>query len=179
MNTHHLDFLGDDPDGDRRDHQRRTPHPPGRFLESGGIEYPDRVGTPHRISTLIFLALLGLVLSGCGSAGERRSDAETAATGFERLLRADDPTGLCTALAPETRSELEESEKASCEKAISSQEIPQGGTTHRVDVYGRQARVVLDADTLFLSRFPDGWKLVAAGCTPRPGRPYQCTLQGG
>ncbi|MFF1720206.1 hypothetical protein [Streptomyces sviceus] len=134
---------------------------------------------PHRISMLMFLALLGLVLSGCGSVGERRSDAETAATGFERLLRADDPTGLCTALAPETRGELERSEKASCEKAISSQKIPLGGATQRVDLYGRQSRIVLAGDTLFLSLFPDGWKVVAAGCTPRPGRPYQCTLQGG
>jgi hypothetical protein len=60
--------------------------------------------TSHRISALMCLALRGVVLSGCGSVGERRSDAETAATGFERLLRADDPTGLRTALAPETRS---------------------------------------------------------------------------
>ncbi|MFG2725755.1 hypothetical protein [Streptomyces canus] len=64
----------------------------------------------------------------------KRSDAESAAAGFERFLRADDPNGLCTALAPETRSELEESEEASCEKAIASQENPVGGTTHRVDL---------------------------------------------
>jgi hypothetical protein len=132
-----------------------------------------------RIGTLTLLVLFGPALAGCGSVGERRSDAESAAAGFERFLRADDPKGLCTALAPETRSELEESEKASCEKAIASQEIPVGGTAHRVDLYGRQARIVLDADTLFLSLFPDGWKVVAAGCTPRPDRPYQCTLQGG
>jgi hypothetical protein len=137
------------------------------------------VGKPYRISTLILPALLGLVLAACGSVGERRSDAETAAVGFERLLRADDQAGLCAALAPETRGELEESEQASCAKAIASQEIPLGGTAHRVDLYGRQARVVLDADTLFLSLFPDGWKVVAAGCTPRPGEPYQCMLQGG
>ena len=32
---------------------------------------------------------------------------------------------------------------------------------------------------LFLSQFPDGWKVVAAGCIPQPGRPYQCTVEGG
>ena len=132
-----------------------------------------------RIGTLILLALIGLALAGCGSAGERRSDVESTAAGFERLLRTDDPNGLCAELAPETRSELEQNEKASCAKAIAAQDIPLGGTTHRVDVYGRQARVVLDSDTLFLSLFRDGWKVVAAGCTPRPGQPYQCTIKGG
>jgi hypothetical protein len=131
------------------------------------------------MGTLMFLSTVGMVLGGCGGAGERSSQATAAATAFERLLRTDDTKGLCAALAPETRGELEESEKADCEKAISSQDIPLGGETRDTDVYGRQARVVLDSDTLFLSRFEDGWKVVAAGCTPRPGQPYQCVLKGG
>ncbi|MFF0014036.1 hypothetical protein [Streptomyces sp. NPDC005374] len=132
-----------------------------------------------RSGTLVFLALIGPALAGCGSVGDRRSDAESTAAVFERLLRTDDANGLCAVLAPETRGELEDSEKANCAKAIAAQDLPLGGATHRVDVYGRQARVVLDTDTLFLSLFPDGWKVVAAGCTPRPGRPYQCTIKGG
>ncbi|KKD09965.1 hypothetical protein TN53_00980 [Streptomyces sp. WM6386] len=131
------------------------------------------------MGTLIFLSTFGLVLGGCGGAGERASGASAAATGFERLLRSDDTKGLCEALAPETRSEVEESEKASCEKAIAALEIPLGGETRRTDVHGRQARVVLESDTLFLSRFADGWKVVAAGCTPRAGQPYQCEIKGG
>ncbi|MES5818083.1 hypothetical protein [Streptomyces sp. RG80] len=131
------------------------------------------------IGTLAVLSLCGLGLAGCDSAGERESAASAAATGFERLLRSDDTAGLCAALAPETRSEVEESEKEACEKAIASQDIPLGGDIRGTDVYGRQARVVLESDTLFLSRFTDGWKVVAAGCVPRPGQPYQCVIKGG
>ncbi|MFF4271962.1 hypothetical protein [Streptomyces sp. NPDC001536] len=131
------------------------------------------------LGTLIVLSSCGLVLGGCDSAGQRDSAASTAAAAFERLLSSDDAKGLCEALAPETRDAVEESGKADCEKAVAAQEIPLGGDIRGTDVYGRQARVVLESDTLFLSRFADGWKVVAAGCTPREGRPYQCTLQGG
>lgn len=133
----------------------------------------------RRNGALVFLILLGPVLAGCGGAGERSSAVSAAALGFERLLRSDDPTALCAALAPDTRSAVETSGNAPCEKAITSQRPPSGGAAHHVDVYGRQARVVLASDTLFLSLFADGWKVVAAGCTPRQGHPYQCTLQGG
>lgn len=86
---------------------------------------------------------------------------------------------MCAALAPETRREVEESEKKACPDAISALELPAGGPVRDVDVYGRQARAAMASDTLFLSRFPDGWKIVAAGCEPRPGRPYQCSVKGG
>ncbi|WP_189111633.1 hypothetical protein [Streptomyces camponoticapitis] len=48
-----------------------------------------------------------------------------------------------------------------------------------MDVFGRQARAVLVSDTLFLSQFPDGWKVVPAGCEPHPGHPYRCSVKGG
>jgi hypothetical protein len=133
----------------------------------------------RRIGTLMLLSILGLALGGCDGAGDRDAAASAAAVAFERLLGSHDDEGLCSALAPETRGGLEESENANCEKAIAAQELRQGGTVREVDVYGRQARVVLASDTLFLSRFPDGWKVVAAGCVPRSDRPYQCTVKGG
>ena len=34
-------------------------------------------------------------------------------------------------------------------------------------------------DTVFLAHFPTGWKITAAGCRPRPQRPYQCEIKGG
>jgi hypothetical protein len=35
------------------------------------------------------------------------------------------------------------------------------------------------ADTVFLAEFPDGWKVVAAACTPRDRLPYDCQVEGG
>ncbi|MFE6359257.1 hypothetical protein ACFVP3_04490 [Streptomyces sp. NPDC057806] len=133
----------------------------------------------RRITPLTALCVLGLALSGCVGDSERAAGASAAATAFERLLSAEDGTGLCAALAPETRSEVEQSEHKECAEAITAQDLPEGGDVRSAEVYGRQARVVLEGDTLFLSRFPDGWKIVAAGCTPRPERPYDCVVEGG
>ncbi|MEV7180696.1 hypothetical protein [Kitasatospora sp. NPDC093679] len=46
-------------------------------------------------------------------------------------------------------------------------------------MFGQQARAVLEGDTVFLSAFPDGWKITAAGCEPRPEMPYRCDVKGG
>jgi hypothetical protein len=125
----------------------------------------------------VLLLLLGL--SACGGTGERDASASAAATAFEQALAGDDRAALCTALAPETLSEVEDSEKKACDEAIGAQDLPAGGPVRNVDVYGRQARAVLASDTLFLSQFPAGWKVVAAGCQPRSGQPYQCSVKGG
>ncbi len=84
-------------------------------------------------------------------------------------------------LAPGTREELEETARSRCPPALEDLGLPSAREVRRVDVYGGQARVVLDSDTLFLSSFPDGWKVVAAGCEPRPESevPYRCDLKGG
>ncbi|MFC8270646.1 hypothetical protein ACFUIZ_33780 [Streptomyces cinereoruber] len=123
--------------------------------------------------------LLGLASAGCAGGGERAAGAPAAAIGFERALERDDPKAVCVTLAPGTRDELEESERAPCHVGIDAEELSPGGPVRTVDVYGNQARVVLESDTLFLSRFPDGWKVVAAGCEPEPGSPYRCTVKGG
>ncbi len=86
---------------------------------------------------------------------------------------------MCEALAPGTRSELEDSQERPCLEVITDQDLPEAGEPRSIDVYGRQARVVAEGDTLFLSQFGTGWKVVAAGCLPEPGQPYQCTVKGG
>lgn len=124
-----------------------------------------------------------LVTTGCGSVEERRTAARDAAVDFERALGAEDGVALCAVLAPGVRDEVEQSSGTPCEEAVVEEDVPfvaaAGDAVEGVDVAGRQARVEFSADTLFLSRFSDGWKVVAAGCAPRPERPYQCLLKGG
>ena len=125
--------------------------------------------------TVLALATLG----GCGGTGARDADASEASESFERHLVADDMGAACGALAPSTRSELEAAEQTTCPEALAAEKLPEGGTVRKVNVYGRQALVQLEGDTLFLSQFADGWKIVAAGCHPEAGKPYQCTVKGG
>lgn len=135
-------------------------------------------GHGRRITWALLLGALMLALSACGGSAARKASASAAATAFEKALSGGDRTALCAALAPETRGEVEDSAKKACADAIVEQVLSAGGPIHGVDVHGRQARVVLASDTLFLSEFRDGWKITAAGCLPRPGRPYQCSVKG-
>jgi hypothetical protein len=118
-------------------------------------------------------------LTACGTLGEREAAASRAAVRFEKSIQRADGTRACAALAPQTRQELQHSAKTSCAKALFEEQLSPAGTVREVQVYGRQARVVLAADTLFLSVFPSGWKITAAGCEPRSHQPYQCQIKGG
>ncbi|MDG4858524.1 hypothetical protein P8605_10235 [Streptomyces sp. T-3] len=122
--------------------------------------------------------VLGAAVTACGSADERREAADAATARFEQAVRAKDAAAMCQALAPGTRDELEHSARTSCTESVVAQDLPFGGSSRTTDVHGRQARVVLQKDTVFLSQFPEGWKVVAAGCRPQQGQPYQCTLKG-
>lgn len=130
----------------------------------------------RRVGGFLLLLAVAVVVSGCGTGG-RAPAARNAAASFEDALRGQDAEAMCALIAPGTRTELESNEKSSCPDAIVKQELPAGGGARSVDVYGRQARVVLDADTLFLSEFPGGWKVVAAGCAPEHGKPYHCAIK--
>ncbi|MFE9623630.1 hypothetical protein [Streptomyces sp. NPDC006527] len=127
----------------------------------------------------IAVAVALLSVSACGTLSERRDGVTQEVARFEQALDAGQHERLCAALAPATREELEQSAKMRCEQAIGEQQLPAAGAVRGVDVYGDQARVVLEHDTLFLAHFPAGWKVTAAGCLPRPQRPYQCDIEGG
>ncbi|MFF7213817.1 hypothetical protein ACFZAU_25305 [Streptomyces sp. NPDC008238] len=124
------------------------------------------------------VTVLAATVTSCGTFAEREDAASTTVTRFEQALAAQQAAEICAALAPATREELEQSAKEPCLQAVTQSDVPAAGGVHAVDVYGGQARVVLEHDTVFLAHFPTGWKISAAGCTSQPGQPYQCEIKG-
>jgi hypothetical protein len=102
-------------------------------------------------------------------------NAARAALTFDASIHT--PAKACQMLAPGTLHQLQ-STFGPCDQSLPRQDLPVGSRVISVDVYGKEAMVSLDQDVLFLARYSDGWKVTAAGCTPQPGRPYDCTLDG-
>ncbi|MFI5627092.1 hypothetical protein ACIA03_26780 [Nocardioides sp. NPDC051685] len=121
--------------------------------------------------------LLPMILTGCGS-GQDEAVRDRAAA-FQDAVSAQDWARACELLAPETRSELEVAAKSPCAGALAEEELPAPGPLDHVDVFGTTAEVRYQGETLFLTQFADGWRLLAAGCTPQPPKPYDCALHGG
>jgi hypothetical protein len=121
-------------------------------------------------------------VTGCGGADP--AAPERTATEFSRSVSAGDGDRACALLSPEVRGSLAESAGGSCADAVREEPPPASADVVRASRYGRQALVVTGADTLFLSEFSDGWKVIGAGCTARSASatsslPYDCTISGG
>jgi hypothetical protein len=126
-------------------------------------------------------ALLAVVaagaLAGCGSAQD--AAVRSVASAFVNELENGDGAGACHLLAPVTRAELEKSTGMPCSAAILEEDLPTAGAFERTAAYGTMAQVRFAADTVFLTEFRNGWRVLAAGCSPVPGSPYDCQVQGG
>ena len=124
----------------------------------------------------IALAALGISLTGCGGSQDNAA-AETAEQFFHAVAHHEGAVA-CDLLTPATRSELEQSSGTSCAQAIVEElEGPRrdGG---EVQVYGVMAQVRWPDGAVFLARMPDGWRVLAAGCTPHADDPYDCVVKG-
>jgi hypothetical protein len=128
-------------------------------------------------ATRAAVVVLVLGLTGCGS--QPHEDAVASVTdAFHRAFADKDGAAACAELAPKTVSELEQSAGKPCAAAVLEEPV-EPSTSTRVEVFGTQALVGDGKGATFLARFPSGWKVIAAACTPQPVGPYDCSISGG
>lgn len=131
----------------------------------------------RRPAPAVLVAVATLVVSRCGGQGNAEADNVLAAVQRFAAATGSDPAQACGMLAPNTLSELEDSE-GPCADSLPKQDLPALHGVGPVTVYGKDAMVHLAQDTLFLARFDDGWRITAAGCTAQGNAPYKCKLKG-
>ena len=125
------------------------------------------------------LLVAGLVaVSACTGPGA--DQAAQVAESWEQL-NGGDAAQACDLLSPRTRIEIEKSTEKKCAEALDDEDLPDASALTGVDVFGHDAIVRFANDTVFLARFPEGWRVTAAGCRPGPSddRPYDCDVTGG
>jgi hypothetical protein len=123
----------------------------------------------------VLAAACVVALAGC--AGSQDEPAASAAQQLLGAAHAGDGEAACAVLAPAVRGELEQQSGQPCERAVLDEDLGDGTTdVDAVDVFDSMAKVVAGGQTLFLSRFDGGWKVVGAACTPVAGEPYDCSI---
>lgn len=130
---------------------------------------------------MVVVALATLTAGACSPSGDAPAQAVQA---FYAAVAAGDGAAACAVLAPAVIESVEEEYATSCADALTTgdvgddlQDRAQGTTDPQVRVAGRQAQAVLGTDTVFLTRSGSRWVVTAAGCTPRPDRPYDCEVE--
>ncbi len=117
-------------------------------------------------------------LAGCSAGGRGTPSGPVhAAEAFEAALERGDASAACDLLAPPTRDELEQSQGEECATALQQQELPAGGETADVQVFGDEAFARMQGDVLFLTNVAGTWMVSAAGCTPQADQPYDCEVK--
>lgn len=126
---------------------------------------------------IVPLGVLLLAASACGSAQDQPV-GQTAGQFYSAVADGDGRVA-CHLLAPDTLVELEQSAQKPCAEALVEEDLPAVRDRGRVRAFGTMAQVRYDGETVFLTRFADGWKIMAAGCTPTAPERYDCQVQGG
>jgi hypothetical protein len=116
---------------------------------------------------------LTALLAGCAST--QQPEVEKVASTFEDP--SADAEARCDLLAPATLAAFEKDQTAPCTDAVQQLSLD-GGAVTSVEVWGGDAQVRMDGDTLFLTETRAGWRVAAAGCTSRGDAPYDCEVEG-
>jgi hypothetical protein len=134
--------------------------------------------SPVKRVLIMYAAVAALAVGGCAAPHDRQVAAAAIAQRMLQAVQGKDGARACHLLAPATLADLEKSAGKPCAEAILDEKLPAPAGDPAAQVYGQWAQVRYRDDALFLAVFPGGWRIVAAGCTPRGERPYDCTLQG-
>lgn len=130
------------------------------------------------------LVVVAATLTACVPARPAPDSAIDVATTFYDAVGRQDGAAACELLAPVTVETLEGDAEEPCAEAVLGGDVGDvltartGSTSGSTSVAGRQAQVVLTTDVVFLTVSGTTWRIVAAGCDPRPERPYDCVLEG-
>jgi len=123
--------------------------------------------------------LAGMLLTGGGCSSSQVPDVTAASELFYASLGQSDAGEACRLLSPAARSELEQSSGQGCPDALLEEELPAADDVASAQVYGTMAIVTTGKDTMFLSRFRDGWLVTAVGCQPIGHADlYDCSVTG-
>ena len=129
-------------------------------------------GTLHRFVVAgAFLAVLAVAGCAPDSGGAART-----AQDFRKAVADGDASAACDMLSAHTREEA--AAHTSCEEDLESLELPSDGEVLRAESYGREAIVVFEDDTVFLTVSGTRWQVTGAGCEERAGSAYDCEVGG-
>lgn len=130
----------------------------------------------------VFPAVAGiavlLTVSGCAGLNPGTDEAARVAEQFHTALADRDADTVCGLLAPGAVERLEGEDTGSCARKLFALDLPEALSVVQSQAYGRNAQVVLDRDTVFLTLSGGSWKITAAGCTSRGESPYDCEVEG-
>ena len=97
---------------------------------------------------------------------------------FYVSVHHEDGAAACALLARTTRRELEQSSGEQCAAAILEELTDDRSDEDVVKVFGAMAQVRWHSGAVFLTRMPNGWRVLAAGCAPRSVGPHDCAVKG-
>lgn len=118
-----------------------------------------------------------VLASGCGQADV--TGPERAVGAFTQAITTADGARACSVLSPSVAQAVADAVGAPCAQAVLQEDLPGTSPVRAARIDGRSAFVVTGTDTLFLSEFDDGWKVIGAGCRAVGDGPYDCTVSGG
>jgi hypothetical protein len=130
--------------------------------------------------TWVVLVLVAVTAAGCGT-GKNPMEGEGAratAQLFTSAVAENDLSRACHLLAPGTRDELEQETGKPCAAALADEALQPAGSLESSSTFGTMAQVRFAQDTVFVTRFEHGWRVLASGCSPVPDAPYDCVLKG-